>query len=59
MKRFIMNNFFMEKNSTIVSFPVDNLDFETGILTKANKIFIYIYIYIYINKIYNTPGIFF
>ena len=40
-----MNNFFMEKNSTIVSFPVDNLDFETGILTKANKIFIYIYIY--------------
>jgi hypothetical protein len=31
----------MEKNSTIVSFPVDNLDFETGILTKANNIYIY------------------
>jgi U4/U6.U5 tri-snRNP-associated protein 2 len=26
MKRFLMNNFFMEKNSTIVSFPINGLD---------------------------------
>lgn len=26
MKRFMMNNFFMEKNPTIVSFPIHSLD---------------------------------
>lgn len=25
-KRFMMNNFFLEKNPTIVQFPVNNLD---------------------------------
>jgi U4/U6.U5 tri-snRNP-associated protein 2 len=28
MRRFTMNNFFMEKNSTIVSFPLNSLDLK-------------------------------
>lgn len=28
LKRFSKNNFFMEKNPTIVSFPLNNLDFK-------------------------------
>ena len=33
IKRFIKNNFFMEKNPTIVTFPLNDLD-----LSSCNKI---------------------
>ena len=35
MKRFMMNNFFMEKNPTIVSFPLHSLDL--GAILGLNK----------------------
>lgn len=37
MKRFIKNSFFLEKNRTIINFPIKNIDFG-DILTAENKL---------------------
>lgn len=37
MKRFVKNNFFLEKNPIIVTFPLNNLELQTNLNCKDEK----------------------